>query len=338
MNRTVPVIMVIGLLVLGGFWLSQRSDTQGSVSAQAAQTEDAENQDSETQDAETQDAETQDADTQDAESEDAEAVQTEGDEASAEPPSIPEGFSATPFLSEEPVQSFTEAEEVLEPGTDYGALIQTNKGTIQVDLFEDQAPITVNNFVFLARNHYYDGIVFHRVLEGFMAQTGDPTGTGTGGPGYEFEDEIVGDLTHDKAGTLSMANAGPGTNGSQFFITFGATPHLDGRHTVFGEVVSGEDVLDDLTRIDPQSPSAVVNAGGTLEELVSQDVNLSGDPDTEIEAYLEEKLGALPTTGQTFTVDGYTAVAGQIGEDTAYGFFPDPDKMLSVTIIERSGS
>jgi cyclophilin family peptidyl-prolyl cis-trans isomerase len=147
---------------------------------------------------------------------------------------------------------FERAEEVLEPGTDYKAEIVTNKGRIVVDLFQDRAPVTVNNFVFLALQRYFDGIVFHRVLEDFMAQTGDPTGTGTGGPGYRFADEIVSELKHDGKGVLSMANAGPGTNGSQFFITFTATPWLDGRHTVFGRVIEGAEVLDQLTRVDPQ--------------------------------------------------------------------------------------
>jgi peptidylprolyl isomerase/peptidyl-prolyl cis-trans isomerase B (cyclophilin B) len=122
------------------------------------------------------------------------------------------------------------------------------------ELYADQTPRTVNSFVWLARHHYYDGILFHRVLEGFMAQTGDPTGTGTGGPGYKFEDEFRPDLRHTGKGTLSMANAGPGTNGSQIFITFMATPHLDDRHTVFGKVVEGVEVLDKLTRVDPQRP------------------------------------------------------------------------------------
>ncbi len=153
--------------------------------------------------------------------------------------------------------SFSKAGKVLEPGQDYRAVIETNKGRIVVDLFEDDAPVTVNNFVFLARNHYYDGVVFHRVLEDFMAQTGDPTGTGTGGPGYQFADETGNGRSHDGKGVLSMANAGPNTNGSQFFITFKATPWLDGRHTVFGKVLEGAEVLDALTRVDPSRRSGI---------------------------------------------------------------------------------
>ena len=164
---------------------------------------------------------------------------------------IPEGYSVTPYLSEQQQRTFSEPQQVLEENTDYAAIIQTNEGTLVADLYEDRTPETVNNFVFLARNRYYDGVVFHRVLEDFMAQTGDPTGTGRGGPGYRFEDEFNAELKHDEKGTLSMANAGPNTNGSQFFITFGPTPHLNGRHAVFGKVVEGIEILDNLTRVDP---------------------------------------------------------------------------------------
>ena len=150
--------------------------------------------------------------------------------------------------------NFAAAEPVLQPDTDYRAEIRTTAGTMIVDLEQDRAPVTVNNFVFLALHQYYDGIIFHRVLEDFMAQTGDPTGTGQGGPGYRFDDEFHSELVHDGAGVLSMANAGPGTNGSQFFITFTATPWLDRRHAVFGRVVEGLEVLDAITRIDPMQP------------------------------------------------------------------------------------
>jgi cyclophilin family peptidyl-prolyl cis-trans isomerase len=127
-------------------------------------------------------------------------------------------------------------------------------GEFRVELFPDKAPVTVNNFVFLARDGFYNGTTFHRVLDGFMAQGGDPTGTGMGGPGYQFEDEFS-DLAFDKPGLLAMANSGPNTNGSQFFITYAPTPHLNNLHTIFGEVVEGMDVVDGLTRRDPdQSP------------------------------------------------------------------------------------
>jgi cyclophilin family peptidyl-prolyl cis-trans isomerase len=126
-----------------------------------------------------------------------------------------------------------------------------NGGQFKVKLYADKTPNTVNNFVFLAREGFYDGTTFHRVIEGFMAQGGDPQGTGMGGPGYQFEDEFRDDLVFDRAGLLAMANSGPNTNGSQFFITFDATPHLNGLHTIFGEVIEGMDVVSALTRRDP---------------------------------------------------------------------------------------
>ena len=126
-------------------------------------------------------------------------------------------------------------------------------GEFTVRLFADKAPVTVNNFIFLARDGYYDGVTFHRVIDGFMAQGGDPTGTGSGDPGYSFEDEIDPELVFDRAGLLAMANAGPNTNGSQFFITYGPTPHLNGLHTIFGEVIEGMDVVNAITRREPGS-------------------------------------------------------------------------------------
>ncbi len=123
------------------------------------------------------------------------------------------------------------------------AEIDTDLGTISVELFAAEVPETVKNFVSLAEKGYYDGVIFHRVIPGFMIQGGDPTGTGRGGPGYTILDEFHPKLRHDKAGILSMANAGPDTGGSQFFITLAATPHLDDRHAVFGRVVSGQDVV-----------------------------------------------------------------------------------------------
>jgi peptidyl-prolyl cis-trans isomerase B (cyclophilin B) len=136
----------------------------------------------------------------------------------------------------------------------YTAVIDTNKGKITLDLFAKDAPKTVNNFVFLAKDKFYDGVVFHRVIPDFMIQGGDPTGTGRGGPGYRFEDETNPDKNPNKhtPGTLSMANAGPDTNGSQFFITHVATPHLDGRHTVFGRVKdeASKKVVDSIEKGD----------------------------------------------------------------------------------------
>ena len=131
----------------------------------------------------------------------------------------------------------------IDPKKSYDATITTPRGDIVVHLLAGSAPVTVNNFVFLARDGFYDGVTFHRVIPDFMAQTGDPTASGSGGPGYTWNDEESAlRLKHDSPGTLSMANAGRNTNGSQFFITFGPTPHLDGKHAVFGRVTKGMDV------------------------------------------------------------------------------------------------
>lgn len=134
----------------------------------------------------------------------------------------------------------------------YFAVIETNKGTVELELFPQNAPKTVNNFVFLARQGFYDGVKFHRVIRNFVVQGGDPTGTGTGGPGYKFEDETRGNPLMHETGVISMANAGPNTNGSQFFITHSPQPHLNGKHTVFGKVTSSEgmDVVNSIQQGD----------------------------------------------------------------------------------------
>ena len=144
------------------------------------------------------------------------------------------------------------------------AIIDTNKGEISLDLFPDKAPLTVANFINLSKKGYYNNLTFHRVIQDFMIQGGCPQGTGTGGPGYQFGDEFHPDLKHDSPGILSMANAGPNTNGSQFFITFAATPHLDGAHTVFGKVIEGMDVVKNISVRDPSSASTPGDAIRTI--------------------------------------------------------------------------
>ncbi len=148
----------------------------------------------------------------------------------------------------------TPPEMVIDPQKKYTATISTDKDDIVLELFADKTPQTVNNFVFLAREGFYDDTIFHRVIADFMAQGGDPTGTGRGGPGYRFADEFHPDLRHDKPGILSMANAGPGTNGSQFFITHIPTPWLDNKHSVFGQVAKGMDMLLSIPPRDPMHP------------------------------------------------------------------------------------
>lgn len=142
----------------------------------------------------------------------------------------------------------------IDPKKNYTARMETDKGEMVIELFADKAPKTVNNFVFLARQGFYDDVIFHRVIDNFMAQGGDPTGKGTGGPGYKFEDEFDPSLKHDKPGMLSMANAGPNTNGSQFFITHVPTPWLDNKHSVFGQIQEGMDVLMSVPPRDPMNP------------------------------------------------------------------------------------
>ncbi|UCH28012.1 MAG: peptidylprolyl isomerase [Trueperaceae bacterium] len=251
---------------------------------------------------------------------------------------VPEGTALVPFLSEERQTSFIEPQDVLEPGADYLAVLDTNRGRIVIDLFETGAPRTVNNFVFLTRHRYFDGIVFHRVLEDFMAQTGDPTGTGRGGPGYDFEDEFNSALRHDKRGTVSMANSGPNTNGSQFFITFQATPWLDDRHAVFGQVVEGDDVLSALTLVDPSSPQAVIQLDESVADLSSRGVTLKGAPEKSVGDYLGETLGAVPALGQSFSIDGFQGVIGRVGDAPAAGFFPEPDLIETAFIARREAS
>ena len=156
----------------------------------------------------------------------------------------------------------------IDPAKTYTATVEMAKGgEFSIQLFAAEAPVTVNNFVFLAREGFYDGVTFHRVIPGFMAQGGDPTGSGSGGPGYQFDDEFHPSLRHDAPGVLSMANAGSrggrGTNGSQFFITFVPTPHLDGKHSVFGKVTDGMDVVNAIAVRDPmraREPGAAIAA------------------------------------------------------------------------------
>jgi cyclophilin family peptidyl-prolyl cis-trans isomerase len=142
-------------------------------------------------------------------------------------------------------------ELAIDPKKSYTAILHTDKGDITLQLFADKTPRTVNNFVFLSQQGFYDGTFFHRVINNFMAQGGDPTGTGSGGPGYKFTDEFNPGLRHDKPGVLSMANSGPNTNGSQFFITHVPTPWLDNHHSVFGQVIEGMDVLMAIPVRDP---------------------------------------------------------------------------------------
>lgn len=159
----------------------------------------------------------------------------------------------------------------------YYATLKTVRGDIKIQLFADRAPVTVNNFVFLARDGYYNNTIFHRVLEDFMAQAGDPMGLGSGGPGYEFEDEFFPGLGFERAGLLAMANRGPRTNGSQFFLTFGPTPWLDGNHTIFGEIIEGIDVLNSIQLRDPGNSGGF--AGDEIYTILIEETDTSDLPE-----------------------------------------------------------
>lgn len=197
----------------------------------------------------------------------------------AQTSSTPEQLCADADIVEPETRSFEQAEDVLQEGVDYWAILCTEAGAIYLDLFEAEAPLTVNNFVFLAQQNYYNNTTFHRVLPNFMAQGGDPTGTGSGDPGYSFADETDNGKTFDQAGLLAMANSGPGTNGSQFFVTYTATPWLDGNHTIFGKVYQGIEVVERLTPRDPSQMPAYLGAALNTVLIVEDSASVVATPD-----------------------------------------------------------
>ena len=188
----------------------------------------------------------------------------------------------------------------IDPKKGYLVTMETNRGTIELELFPQHAPKTVNNFVFLAREGFYDGVPFHRVIGDFMIQGGDPTGTGRGGPGYRFEDELAGNpLTHE-AKVISMANAGPDTNGSQFFITHSPQPHLNGKHTVFGKVVKGQEVVDAIRQGDRMEKVSVEeNTGITAHEGDDPDRGFPYSPKTRRRWFRSRCRSRRPARGRS---------------------------------------
>ena len=231
-------------------------------------------------------------------------------------------------------RAFTQADQVLQPDTDYRAVICTDSGPVYVDLFEQYAPLTVNNFVFLAQKGYYNNTTFHRVIQDFMAQGGDPTATGTGGPGYQFKNEVIGFLTFANPGVLAMANAGPDTNGSQFFITTAPAEHLNLQYNVFGQVLEGQ---ENVAAIKLRDPDTATEPGSKLETVV-----IIADPATvkttyetpaiatqdEVKTAFDKIAGLLPpdtlsvdsTASGVFTSDQVVAAAPE-AEQTALGDF-----------------
>lgn len=246
--------------------------------------------------------------------------------------------AATPAQDPENRQ-FSEAETVLEEGVDYRAVFCTDAGPVYIDLLEDYAPITVNNLLFLAQNGYYNNIIFHRVIEDFMAQGGDPTGTGTGGPGYQFGDEPVGFLTFTDPGILAMANAGPGTNGSQFFITTAPTPHLNYRHTIYGIVLEGQDNVENILLRDPSDASSPATTLETVviiedpESVVSDYENTREVPDAGYftEGLLQIEENSLPPD----LIEGFEAPI-VMEADQLLGFMPDDLKEDYAAMLEEN--
>jgi cyclophilin family peptidyl-prolyl cis-trans isomerase len=231
------------------------------------------------------------------------AAQDDEEHPSGTPEAICE--AATPV--EPATLQFAQPEQVLEADVDYRAIVCTDVGAIYVDLLEEYAPITVNSFVFLAGEGYYNASQFHRVMKDFMAQGGDPVGNppGTGGPGYQFEDEFVGFLTFDRPGLLAMANAGPATNGSQFFITTVPTPHLNYKHTIFGEVLQGYDNVVNIRLCDPDcggEPGTIVNNVIIITEPDQVTSTFQSDAAIATAEDIEASLGEL-TADEGFPPD-----------------------------------
>lgn len=246
-------------------------------------------------------------------------------------------YSLVPYFSDLRVLTFSGVEEVLEPDEDYAAILETSAGTMLIDLFEAKATQTVNNFVFLARNHFYDGVAFHRVIPGFIAQTGDPTGTGFGGPGYSLEAEINPSLDFDQPGMVAMTGSGANTNASQFFITMAPAPELEDGYSIFGQVIEGLEVLSDLNASDSAQPLTVALPGDSLGLLATQGVRLSGDGDMTLGSFLEQQLGGEPELGQRYSLGGYDVMVTADPEsgDTLVAFWPTADWLERVTIVTR---
>jgi peptidyl-prolyl cis-trans isomerase B (cyclophilin B) len=183
-------------------------------------------------------------------------------------------FAALAFIAAAPALRANDAatSPLANPVTDIRIILKTSKGDIEATLFASKTPMTVANFLNLAKHGYYDGLTFHRVIPNFMIQGGDPQGTGRGGPGYRFGDEFHPSLRHSKPGIFSMANAGPGTNGSQFFVTHVATPHLDNRHTVFGEVTKGQSVVDRVSIGDKITAIEILDPTDALFAAQSENI------------------------------------------------------------------
>lgn len=255
-------------------------------------------------------------------------------------------------VGEPTTRDYRAPEQVLEPGVDYRAIFCTEAGAVYVDLYEEQTPLTVNNFVFLAQRGYFNNTMFHRVLANFMAQGGDPTATGSGGPGYRFEDEFLGFLHFDTTGQLAMANAGPGTNGSQFFITTSAPDWLNYNHTIFGEVLEGYQNVVNLRLRDPQqsnpppgstlqtviiidNPAAVTTSWEAPPLASQEDVTAAVE---EAAGFLAENIGfgIVDGTPATFDTDELAAIAPEDLQSNVLQFLTEHNHLFTALIAHET--
>lgn len=270
--------------------------------------------------------------------------------------SVQPPVDGTPTAVPVPSKQWTEAPAMtIDPSKLYFATFKTAKGDIKVELFAKSAPKTVNNFIFLAKEGFYDNTTFHRVIQDFMAQGGDPTGTGTGGPGYQFEDEIDVSKQFDEAGYLAMANAGANTNGSQFFITTAPTPWLNGAHTIFGKVVAGMDVLKSLSLRDPQQNPTTPGDALTTVEISEGAASLlppptatptpyppvmqDGRPLAKLEVAKREKLYNAPPALLIDKTKQYSATVKTTKGDIEVTLFADaaPQSVNSFVLLAKLG-
>ncbi len=250
-------------------------------------------------------------------------------------PQINQEYRPLAFVAEEARRNFRTAELVIESGKDYVAIIETTKGSFEIDLLEDEAAVAVNNFVFLATHRFFEGLGFFRVEDDFIAQFGDPLNTGFGGPGYELELPLS-PVLHDQVGIISMAQSGTVVNGSQFIISLVPLPQFNGQHSAFARVSHGLEVLEALQRSDIDEPLALAPLDSPVTLLRLQGISVP-DSDMSIREYLEASLGEVPAEGRRtewFDLDVLVSPS-QIGQSLQVALWPKADRILKVTVYER---
>jgi cyclophilin family peptidyl-prolyl cis-trans isomerase len=253
---------------------------------------------------------------------------------------LPAEICAANLPATEPAtRTYTEALPVLQPGVDYRAVLCTEAGPVYVDLLEKSSPLTVNNFVFLAQNDYFNNTTFHRVLQDFMAQGGDPQGTGTGGPGYEFANETDGYLIFDRPGLLAMANAGPNTNGSQFFITTAVTSNLNYGYTIFGEVISGLENVVNLRLRDPDLNPDYLGARLDTVVIITEPSTIVGDyPENTADGSQEAVIANLTNGLSQFPPgSGFDTTVTPLALDAVVASAPEAQREDLRTLLSDNG-